>query len=236
MKIKKILIGLVSVFSLVAFSGSVIAVSSSPKGEPKSYLIKELKKSDDETGKVLMKLIGLSQTFSKIVAVEKDSALKKFIEERFIKTKKELKDYNKEDLEELIKVLENRLEKLKKNCDNLNEVKKSKEFRKEYDDYRKKLLNLEYENVEKLTEKQKEEKKKLKNTIGNYNCKEFKEFVNAQKEFAGYDINDLKKAISYLKKLKNGEISKKEVNGFLKILGNLDLKKLCKDFDYNECK
>lgn len=231
MKIKKFLVGAACFFGLTAFSVNVTARNESQSSKSESYTENILKNSKDEKAKkVVSNIYSLFSLFSDYYSVEKDPALKKFIEERFINKNRELKEFNEEDLNKLLGILNSKLEEVEKNYKNFKNIEKTKEFREVYNKYRKKLFNLYYESGEKLTEKQKKEMKEFKNTIGNYSCKEYKNFVSSQNDYVKTAISSLKNAISYIKKIKNNEIPKKQLNEILKAFGKLDIKKIYSEF------
>ncbi len=230
MKFKKILVSLLAVFSLTAFSVNVAAKKESKPSKSESYFVSIMKNSKDEkTRKAISTVIWTIGTFSDYYSFKKDPALKKFIEERFINKNRELKEFNKKDLDELFKLLNAKLKEIEKNYKNFKNIEKTKEFREVYNKCRKKLFNLYYESGEKLTEKQKKEMKEFKNTIGNYNCKEYKNFVKSQNDYVKRTINYLKDTISYIKKIRNNEIPKEQLNEILKAFEKLDIKKIYAD-------
>ena len=218
-------------FSLTMFSVSVTAKKESQPSKSESYTVNILKNSkDEETKEVISNIYRLFSLFSSYYSVEKDPALKKFIEERFINKNRELKEFNREDLNKLLEILNSKLEEIEKNYKNFKSIEKTKEFREVYNKYRKKLFNLYYGSGEKLTKKQEAEKKEFKNTIGNYNCKEYKNFVSSQNFYVTTAISSLKYAISYIKKIKNNEIPKEQLNEILNVFKKLDIKKIYAEF------
>lgn len=230
MKFKKILVGLMAVFSLTMFSVNVAAKNESQSSKSESYFTSIMKNCKDEkTRKAISTVIWAIGTFSDYYSFKKDPALKKFIEERFINKNRELKEFNKKDLDELFKLLNAKLEEIEKNYKNFKNIEKTKEFREVYNKYRKKLFNLYYGSGEKLTKKQEAEKKELKNTIGNYKCKEYKDFVNSQNIYVKENISYLKDAISYIKKIRNNEIPKEQLNEILNAFKKLNIKKIYAD-------
>ena len=119
MKFKKILVGLMAVFSLTAFSVNVTAKKESKPSKPESYFLSIMKNCNDETTrKAISTVIWAIGTFSNYYSFNKDPALKKFIEERFINKNRELKEFNREDLDELFKLLNAKLEEIEKNYKN----------------------------------------------------------------------------------------------------------------------
>ena len=177
MKIKKMLAGLAVIFSLASVSMPIAAKSLK---EPKSYIVKLIKNSkNDEEKQILQTLFSLQRAFGPCVKIKEDFALKNLIKERFVEKEKELSEFNKEDLKEILNVLQNK--------------------KKKYENY------IENNPEEKLTN-----------------------------EYAKNNINLLKKAVSYVEKLKNDEISKKEVNLLLKVLKELKAVEILKDFDYDK--
>ena len=230
MRFKKILVGLMAVFSLTAFSVNVAEKKESQPSKSESYFVNIMKNSKDKTTrKAISTVIWTIGTFSDYYSFNKDPALKKFIEERFINKNRELKEFNREDLNELLKLLNAKLEEIEKNYKNFKNIEKTKEFREVYNKYRKKLFNLYYGSGKKLTKKQEAEKKEFKKTIGNYSCKEYKNFVESQNGYVKNIISYLKEAISYIKKIKNNEIPKEQLNEILKVFKKLDIKKVYAD-------
>ena len=109
MKIKKMLAGLAVIFSLASVSMSVAAKSLK---EPKSYIVKLIKNSENnEEKQILQALFSLQRAFGPCVKIKEDFALKNLIKERFVEKERKLSEFNKEDLKEMLNVLQNKKKK-----------------------------------------------------------------------------------------------------------------------------
>ena len=135
MKIRKILVSLACIFSLATVSMSVsakenAAISSFEKATPGPYVIgkgaeERLKKSyllrlingckNKEEVKIMSKIYHNVTIFGVLNNyIGTDKSFIKFFEERFVKKGRELKNYNNEDLDAFISILENRKKAIEK--------------------------------------------------------------------------------------------------------------------------
>ncbi len=214
MKIKKFLIGLVSVFSLTSFSVSVAATNSSAI----------VKKEENFT----------SENFKNLF-INSFSKLNKIFENHYKSCKnkeKELKDLNEKDLKKLLKILKDILNEVEKDNENFAKIEGSGEY--------KDILKEIVKDFFKLIKTNKKFSQELKNRINGvkniYNYKNIEELLKIYVDFIEKIENnvisedDVNKLIDNLniKMTDTISISIKVLNGIIdyveKNLNNSDVK------------
>lgn len=208
MKIKKTLIGLVSVFSLTTFSSSAVATNFSSTTPIKSYISNSkedlaLVKDIEEIFK--SSFLKLKEIFTKYYkSYENDfSSLENYIKNNFTNQKRKLKDFNENDLNEFLKIFKNMLNTLKIDNENFSKIEDGGGYKAIVKDIVRDFIKLIKTNktfVEKI-------KKVIFDEVKRIDNKNIAELANLY--------------LTFLENINNNNISENEINNLIE---NLNIK------------
>ena len=206
MKIRKILISLISVFSLTSFSVSAAATNSSSKNSPKTYVVKKEKNSSSKNSFENLlnnSLSKIKELFKNHYSSFKNKTLKNYVKKNFIEGKKELKDLNEKDLKEFLKILKNILNEIKKDNENFAKIEGKSKYKNVFKETLKEIV--------KLIKTNKKFSQKLKNKIN-----------TAKKMYTDENVKKYLEIYStYIENIEKNVISENYIN---EIIENLNIK------------